>query len=34
MVKQQIAAAMPLLIHDAPGAIQSARAIFDFMILT
>ncbi len=33
MVKQLIVAAMPLLIHDAPEAIQCARAILDFTML-
>ena len=33
MVKQQIMAATPLLIHDAPEAIQFAQAILDFTIL-
>ena len=33
MVKQLIVAATPLLIHDAPEAIQCARAILDFTML-
>ncbi len=33
MVKQLIVAATPLLIHDAPEAIQCPRAILDFTIL-
>ncbi len=33
MVKQLIVATTPLLIHDAPEAIQYARVILDFTIL-
>ena len=33
MVKQPIVAATLLLIHDAPEAIQYARAILDFIML-
>ncbi len=33
MVKQLIAVAMPLLIHDASETIQCARAILDFTML-
>ncbi len=33
MVKQLIAAATPLLLHDVPEAIQCVRAILDFMML-
>ena len=33
MVKQLVVAATPLLIQNAPEAIQCARAIFDFTIL-
>ncbi len=33
MVKQLIVAALPLLIYDAPEAIQCARAILDFTML-
>ncbi len=33
MVKQLIIAATPLLIYDAPEAIQCARAILDFTML-
>lgn len=33
MVQQLIVAATPLLIHDAPEAIQCARAILDFTML-
>ncbi len=33
MVKQLIAVTTPLLIHNAPKAIQCARAILDFMML-
>ncbi len=33
MVKQLTVAATPLLIHDAPEAIQYARVILDFTIL-
>ncbi len=34
MVTQLIVAATPLLIHDAPKAIQFARVILDFIILS
>ncbi len=33
MVKQLIVAAMPLLIYDAPEAIQYAQAILNFTML-
>ena len=33
MIKQLIATAMPLLIHNIPEAIQYARAILDFTML-
>ncbi len=33
MIKQLIVAAMPLLIHDVPEAIQCAQAILEFTIL-
>lgn len=33
MVKQLIAAATPLLIHDTPESIQCAQAIFEFTML-
>ena len=34
MIKQLVVAATPLLIHDTSEAIQYARAILDFIILT
>ena len=33
MVKQQIVVATPLLIYDAPNAIQCAQVILDFLML-